>query len=145
MELPALLDLVTLGCSSGLSLEQALSDVARPGPGIVATELYRAVREAALGQRPLMEALTAMAERNGVPALASVVSQLRLATDQGLPLAESLALQADALREQKRLRIVAEGGQASIRMIIPVAVFILPVLFVVLLVPAAVALLHLAG
>lgn len=145
MELPAILDLLTLACSSGLSLEQALHEVARPDHGIMEGELYRVVREAAMGQRPLLAALEAMAERNGVPALTSVVSQLRMAADQGLPLAESLAVQADSLREQKRLRIIAEGGRASTLMIVPVVVFLLPVLFVVLLVPAAVELLHVVG
>ena len=48
-----------------------------------------------------------------------------------------LRTQASGLRERKRLYIVEEGGNGSIRMIIPVAVFILPVLFVILLAPAA--------
>ena len=44
-----------------------------------------------------------------------------------------------------RLRIVEEGGKATVRMILPVALFILPVLFVVLLAPAALELMHLGG
>ena len=40
-------------------------------------------------------------------------------------------------RERKRLLIAEEGIKGSIRMIVPVALFILPVLFVVLLGPAA--------
>lgn len=145
MELPVLLDLLTIAASAGLALEQALALVARQGQGAVAQELRHAVREMALGQRSMVEALEAMAERAAVPELTSVVGQLKAAHQQGLPLVQTLSSQAEALREQKRLRIVAEGGKASVKMVLPVALFILPVLFVVLLVPAAVDLMRLGG
>lgn len=145
MELPILLDMLTIATSAGLALEQALGLVARQSQGTVARELQHAVREMALGQRSVVEALGAMAERNAVAELTAVVGQLRAAHEQGIPLVQTLSAQAEALREQKRLRIVEEGGKASVRMILPVALFILPVLFVVLLVPAAVELLRLGG
>lgn len=145
MELPILLDMLAIAVSAGLALEQALGLVARQSQGIVARELQRVVREMALGQRPVVAALEAMAERNAVPELSSLVGQLRVAHEQGIPLVQTLSTQAEALREQKRLRIMEEGGKASVRMILPVALFILPVLFVVLLVPAAVDLLRLGG
>lgn len=145
MELPTILDMLTIACSAGLALEQALSLVARQSQGAVAQELQQAVRAMALGQRPLVEALDVMAQRNAIPELASFVSQLKAAHEQGIPLVQTLATQAEALREKKRLRIIEQGGKASVRMILPVALFILPVLFVVLLVPAAVELMHLGG
>lgn len=145
MELPTLLDLLTIACSAGLSLEQALRVVAQEGQGVVAEELRRVVREMALGQRSLTEALGDLGERNAIPELAQVAGQLRAALEQGIPLVHGLRVQAEALRERKRLRIVEHGGQAMVGMIVPVAVFILPVLFVVLLVPAAADLLHLFG
>ena len=145
MELPTILDMLTIATSAGLALEQALGQVARQSAGTVAQELQQVTRELALGQRTLVEALDALAERNAVPELTGLAGQLRAAHEQGLPIVQVLATQAEALREQKRLRIVEEGGKASVRMIIPVAVFILPVLFVVLLVPAAVELIHLGG
>ena len=97
----------------------------------------------ALGQRSVVEALESMAERNAVPELTTFAGQLRAAHEQGIPLVQTLSTQAEALRERKRLRIVEEGGKASVRMILPVALFILPVLFVVLLLPAAVEMVHL--
>lgn len=145
MELPILLDMLTIATSAGLALEQALGVVARQSQGAVAQELQHAVREMALGQRSVVEALEAVAVRNAIPELSSFVGQLRAAHEQGIPLVQTLSTQAEALREQKRLRIVEEGGKASVRMVLPVALFILPVLFVVLLVPAAVELMHLGG
>ena len=145
MELPVMLDLLTIAVSAGQSLEQALALVAREGAGAVARELRIVLRELAVSRRPLVAALEGMAERNAVPELTSLVSQLRAADEQGLPLVQTLAVQAATLREQKRLRILAEGGKATVRMVLPVALFILPVLFVVLLFPAAVQLLGLGS
>ncbi len=145
MELPALLDLLIIACSAGMALEQALTVVARQSQGAVAQELQRVSRELALGQATLVEALEAMADRLAVPEMTSFVSHLRAAFEQGIPVVQALAVQGETLREQKRLRIVEEGGKATTRMILPVAVLILPVLFVVLLFPAAVELIHLGG
>jgi len=145
MELPILLDMLTIATSAGLALEQALGLVARQSQGAVAQELQHTVRELALGRGSVIEVLDAMAERNGVPELTTFVGQLHASHQQGIPLAQTLATQAEALREQKRLRIVEEGGTATVRMILPVALFILPVLFVVLLLPAGLEMLHLGG
>jgi tight adherence protein C len=145
MELPILLDMLAIAVSAGQALEQALTLVARQGHGTVARELRHAVRAMALGGLSVVEALEAMAERTAVPELTAVVGQLRAGHDRGLPLVQTLAAQAEALRERKRLRIVEEGGKASVRMVLPVALFILPVLFVVLLWPAADQLVRLGG
>jgi len=145
MELPTLLDMLCLATSAGLALEQALTQVARESTGVVAQEFQQVSRELALGQRSLVDALEAMAERAGVPELWSLASHLRAAHEQGLPLVHTLAVQADTVREAKRLRIVEEGGKATVRMVLPVAVLILPVLFVVILYPAGIQLLHLGG
>ena len=145
MELPVLLDMLSIATSGGMALEQALDLVARESAGSVAQELQGVNREVALGQRPLVQALDAMAERNGVPELSSFVSQLRTAHEQGVPLVQALTTQAESLREAQRLRIVEEGGKAGVKMVLPIVLFILPALFVVLLIPAAMEIMHLGG
>jgi tight adherence protein C len=146
MELPTILDMLTLATSAGMALEQAIEEVARHSEGVVARELRLVVRELALGQRrTLEEALRAMAERLGLPEFERVIGRMGAAYEQGLPLAQALAAQAQALREQQRLHIVEEGGKATVRMLLPVAILILPALFVVVLVPAAAELTRLGG
>lgn len=145
MELPSALDLLTIAVSAGQAPEQALDLVARRSGGVIGQELRGALRELVLGHRPLVATLEALAVRNGIPELSSLASHLRAAVEQGLPLAQTLAVQAAELRERKRLRLLAEGGRASARMLLPVALFILPVLTVVLLYPAAVQLLGLGS
>ena len=144
MELPTLLDLLAIAAAAGLALEQALERVAEQSRGVVSEELQQAVRDMTLGST-LSQALDAMAQRNAVPELTSVVTQLRAAHEQGLPLAQALAVQAESLRERKRLKILEIGGKATVKMLVPVALLILPVLFVVLLVPAGVEMMNLAG
>ena len=146
MELPTILDMLTLATSAGMALEQALEEVARHSQGVVAREVRLMVRELALGQRrTLDEALRAMSQRLGLDEMERVVNRMGAAYEQGLPISDALAAQAQALRERQRLHVVEEGGKASVRMLLPVALLILPALFVVVLVPAAAELTRLGG
>jgi tight adherence protein C len=145
MELPLVLDLLAIAASAGQGLDQGIALVAAQGDGIVARELRAVTREVALGQRPLAEALEALAERNAIPELRTLVAQLRAADEQGIPLVQALTTQAAALREQKRVRLLEAGGRASVRMLFPVALLIFPVLLVVLLLPAIVLVMNLTG
>ena len=137
MELPAMLSMLAIALAAGRSIEEAVAGVSEASEGEFAKELQRVRRELRFGQRYLVPALLAMADRNRIPELQTVVGHIQAATTLGLTLTEVLRTQASALRERKRLSIVEEGGKGSIRMIVPVAVFILPVLFVILLAPAA--------
>lgn len=143
-ELPAVLDQLVIATSAGLSLEQALEQTAASSDGTVAEELRRMVTELGVGRwHSLQDGLDGLDRRNGVPELSSLVGQLRAAHRQGAPVGQVLAAQADALRERRRAAIVDEGGRATIRMVIPIALFVLPVLAIVILVPAGVQLLQL--
>jgi tight adherence protein C len=145
-ELPTVLDQLVIATSAGLSLEQALEETASSSDGIAADELRRVVAELGLGRwRSLQDALEGLDRRNGVPELSSLVGQLRAAHRQGVPVGQVLAAQADALRERRKAAIVEAGGRATVRMVIPIAIFVLPVLVIVILVPAGVQLLQLRG
>lgn len=138
MELPTILDMLTLATSAGMALEQALEEVARQSEGVVAQELRGVARELALGQRRnLPDALNGLIERLGTPEVNHILGRMSAAYEQGLPLGHTLPTQAQALRERQRLHIVEEGGKAAVRMLLPVALLILPALFVVVLLPAA--------
>jgi tight adherence protein C len=146
MELPTILDMLTLATSAGMAIEQALEEVARQSTGVVARELRVVARELALGQRRnLPEALVSLSERLGTPEVDHVFGRMSATYEQGLPLGQTLPAQAQALRERQRLHVAEEGGKAAVRMLLPVAVLILPALFVVVLVPAAAQLARLGG
>jgi tight adherence protein C len=60
----------------------------------------------------------------------------------GTSLAQALKVYADALRPRRRLRAEAAVGKAAIKMLFPIVIFILPVLFVITLVPGMLSVLR---
>lgn len=145
-ELPTTIDLLAIGLAGGQSLEQALLLIPGASRGVLAREFGALLREVAASRRTLPEALEELAARNGVSELSSLLTQLRASLDHGATdLVPLLAAQAATLREQQRLHILAEARRAQVRMLLPVGLGILPVLIVVLLAPAAIQLLGLAG
>jgi tight adherence protein C len=145
MELPAVLDQLAIATSAGLSLEQAIADVARSGEGVVADEFRRVVVELEYGRwASVQDALGNLDRRNNVPELTMLSSQLQTAHAQGLPIMQVLAAQADNFRAQKKAALIDAGGKTTVKMVVPIAIFILPVLAIVILVPAVVQLMQIA-
>jgi tight adherence protein C len=56
-------------------------------------------------------------------------------------MAQALKVYADALRT-RRLRAEGAVGKASIKMLFPIVIFILPVLFVITLAPGLISVMH---
>ncbi len=144
-ELPVALDLFVIAASAGLSPEQALVEAGRRLEGVLGEALRGVVREAGLGAADEAEGLRALAEREGSAELRSLASAFALAHQQGLPLGPALLSLAETVRERRRAELVEAGGKATVRMLLPVALFIFPVFLVVLLYPAGVELLGLGG
>lgn len=143
LELPALIDQLAIAISAGQAPEQALRLVARDGEGLLAREIAATMREESGSRRPLMAALEELAARNGVPELNSLIGQFSLSDRRGGgDLVPVLVRQSMLMMEQKRLRMLAEGKKARVKMLLPMAICTLPVLIVVLLAPAV---LQLAG
>ena len=137
LELDAVLDLIAIAVASGLAVEQAVAIVAASTRGLLARELRLACRSVAVGGQSLVGAFEQLAERTDLPELWRLAGALGAASEQGLPLGDALAAQADTLRDAKRARLVAEGGRAAAKMIIPIVPVILIVLLVVIGAPAA--------
>ncbi|WP_432535445.1 type II secretion system F family protein [Kineococcus arenarius] len=124
-ELPAVAELLALSVGAGEGVAAALQRVAGDG-GALAADLRRALAEAGTGA-PLVEALTATADRLGVPALGRFVDGLAVAVETGSPLAAVLRAQAADARESQRRRLLEEGGRREVRMLVPVVFGVLPV------------------
>ena len=60
----------------------------------------------------------------------------------GTSLAQALKVYADALRTRRRLAAEAAVGKAGIKMLFPIVIFILPVLFIITLVPGLLSVLQ---
>ena len=144
-ELPHLLDHLRMAIGAGVSPEEALRALAEGAGGVLAGELRRALIDQTARRLSLGAALGAVAARNGIPQLSAALTIFTSAELVGTSLVDGLRAQAAALRDEEQARLVAEGGKAMVRMILPVAICILPVIFVILFLPAWAQLLSLRG
>ncbi|WP_432486529.1 type II secretion system F family protein [Kineococcus sp. SYSU DK018] len=124
-DLPAVAELLALSVGAGEGVAAALARVATGG-GALAADLRRALADVGTGS-PLVEALTATADRLGVAALGRFTDGLAVAVETGSPLAAVLRAQAADAREAQRRRLLEEGGRREVRMLVPVVFGVLPV------------------
>lgn len=140
--LPDALDLLVVCVEAGLGLDAALSRVsneqARTSP-VLARELGRVSKDILAGI-PRVEAFRNLASRNNVPDLKSFVALLIQTDKLGTSIAQSLRIYADTVRTKRRQRAEKLAAEASVKMVIPLVLFILPSMFVVLLGPAILSL-----
>jgi tight adherence protein C len=127
-------DIIAVVMSGGAGLEHALRLYCQHFAGPLAQELRLTSEEISLG-RPRREALLALADRIDVDPLREFVSTILHAERFGQPLAQTLREQARQLKIQRRQWIQAELARAPVRMMLPLAAFLLPALLVILLGP----------
>jgi tight adherence protein C len=144
-DLVRFIELLTLAVSSGLGLEGALDQIARSADGRLFTEVRRLLRDSQLRGEPASAALSQLAFEVGLPEIEPIATAVRTAAAQGTPITQALRAQARSLRERRRLELIEAGERAQIRMLLPVGILILPAFFVIVLYPAAVQLLRVAG
>ncbi|HEX2912216.1 MAG TPA: type II secretion system F family protein [Chloroflexia bacterium] len=90
-------------------------------------------------------ALSDMAERFRVPELDDFVAALETADRQGVPVTETLLGLAGVMREKRRARLIEAGSKSMVRMLFPVALFIMPAFLLLLLTPALIQFLQLGN
>jgi len=132
--LPDALDMLTIAVEAGLAFETAMMRVGEKWHTALSFEFRRAVSEMRIGMTR-EEALTRMAERCGVSELETFVAVLIQSSQLGVSIAQVLHTQAVEMRTKRRQRAEELARQAGVKMIIPLALFILPALFVVILGP----------
>ncbi len=92
--------------------------------------------------KPRTEALRNLVERTGVDDIRALVTTL-IQTDRfGTSVAQGLRVHSDSLRTQRRQRAEEQAAKTSIKMVLPLALFILPSIIFVTLGPAFIQLLH---
>ncbi|MEB2399198.1 MAG: type II secretion system F family protein [Alcaligenaceae bacterium] len=136
-ELPFLLDVTTLCVEAGLNLHGALQQAARHGPeGPLRGELRHALSDMRAGM-PRTEALAALAERTGLPAMRSLVTALNQADQMGMSLGPLLRAQSDQRRGERFLKAEKLALEAPVKMLFPMVFCIFPCTFLILAFPVA--------
>src|SRR4029079_5941430 len=80
--------------------------------------------------------------RTGIEDIKSLAAMIIQSEKFGTSLSQALKVYAEALRTRRGLRAEAAVGKAGIKMLFPIVVFILPVLFVITLVPGVLSVLR---
>jgi tight adherence protein C len=142
--LPDMVDLLGIVLSTGLALDQAMSRVSDELQHIhpeLANELYTLTMQVRAGQ-DRTRAFNAMIRRTGIEEIRGLAAMIVQSERFGTSLSQALRFFAADLREKRRLRAEEAVGKAGIKMLFPIVLFILPVLFVITLVPAIINTLH---
>jgi len=142
--LPDTTDMLSIVLGAGLSLDQA---IARVGEEIrfvypeLADEFYWMTLEVQAGQERAV-AFQHMAQRTGLIDIRSLASMIVQAERFGTSLSQALRIYADSVRTKRRLEIETTINKAAVKMVFPIVLFILPALFVVILVPGIISILR---
>ncbi|HTB33867.1 MAG TPA: type II secretion system F family protein [bacterium] len=133
--LPDALDLLTACVQAGLGLDQALQRVARQLPqGPLRTEWERCLQQLRAGA-PRREALLELEARCGLPEFGPVLRAILRSEARGVSLAPVLQAQSAQMRRLRALRLQEKAAQAPVKMLFPLMVFFLPVVFLVVFGP----------
>ncbi len=141
-ELPETMDILIVNVEAGLSLDAAIVRQYGKNKSAVLTELNNAIREVQMGV-PRRTALKEMAERCDVKELTAFVTALLQADQLGVPIKSVLDVQAERLRAERKQMIQAKAAKAPVKIMLPTVMFIFPVIFIILLGPAVVNMIHL--
>src|SRR5262249_48691570 len=142
--LPDTIDLLGIVLGTGLALDQALLRVTEEMQFIypeLSNEFYTVVMQVRAGQER-SKAFNSMVRRTGIEDIRSLSAMIIQIERSGPSPAQAWTAYANDLRIRRRLRAEAAVGKAGIKMLFPIVLFILPVLFVITLVPGILSTVH---
>ena len=140
---PDLLDLLVVCIDAGMTIEGAFNRVQTEimkrcwelGKNI---ELMGAEMRAG---RSTIEALGSLADRLNLDEAGSFVTMLRQSIELGSDTADALRVFSDEMREKRLLRAEETANKLSVKMVIPLGLFIFPVVLLVIMLPVIIKLL----
>ena len=136
LDLADTLDQMTIAVEAGLGFESAMAQAGRNGNGPLAEELVRTLQDIEMG-RTRRQAYESLASRTDVADLGRFTRAVIQADAHGISIADVLRTQAADMRLKRRQRAEEKAMQIPVKVIFPLMLCILPVLFIVLLAPAA--------
>ena len=142
--LPDALDLLTVCVEAGLGINSAFLRIAEEfrlsSPTL--SEEFDVVNREMVAGKPRMEALRALADRTGVEDVKSLVAMLIQTERLGTSLAQSLRVHSDSLRIRRRQRAEEAAAKTTIKLAFPLVFLLFPALFIVILGPGVLQILH---
>lgn len=134
-QMPAMIDVVVLGLSAGLSFDSSLELYCSHYGDALSRELGHALLSWRMGAETRGEALERAASSLGVPQLARFGSVACESLAFGSPLAETLERQAQVMRDEQRSLVEEEIERAPVKMLVPLGTLIVPAMLLAILGP----------
>lgn len=131
------LDMLTVCVEAGQGFDAALMQVARNVEGPISGEFARVISEIQIG-KSRGEAFADMGDRIQLPEVKNFCSALVQADRLGLPIAAVLREQTATMRLTRRQKAEEKAQKVQVKILFPLILCIFPVMFVVLLGPAAI-------
>jgi tight adherence protein C len=139
--MPELIDLLVVTVEAGLSLSAALQLAGERMRGPLGDELRIVLQEQRMGLTPV-QALENMVLRCPTPAVESFTRAMVQGALLGVSIGAILRSLAIEMRKRRRAAIEQQAQKAPIKMLFPLVFMIFPALFVVILGPAVISILH---
>jgi tight adherence protein C len=139
--LPDVLDLLVISIEAGLGFEQALEKTISAVPGPLSDEFALMLGEVRAGQTRA-DALRDLSERVDEDDVRRFVLAVLQADKFGVSIGRMLRGQAEEVRITKRQKAQEQAQKAPVKMLIPMVFCIFPSIFIVILGPAALNLVH---
>lgn len=129
--LPDFLDMVATTVQAGLSVNQSLAYAIDAAPGALGDEIKAALSEIRLG-RARSEALRATADRLQQQQFTTTVTAITQAERLGTNISKVLNELAEDVRNHRIMLVEEHAAKLPVKMVFPMAMFMLPALFVVI-------------
>ena len=134
-QFPELLDLLSISVEAGLGFNQAMQYITEQCEGPLVEEFQVTVRSMGLGQSR-RTALEEMTYRCGLDEISIFVGAVIQADELGISLKNILNAQAKEIRNLRRMKTEEKAQKIPIKMLLPLAVFIFPVMMIIIMGPA---------
>ncbi len=139
---PDMLDLLIICVDAGLALEAAFDrtrpEMAKQCPPLGSNlELMGAEMRAG---RSTIEALGSFAGRLGLDEAGSFATMLRQSLELGSDIAESLRVFSEEMRDRRLLLAEEAANKLSVKIVLPLGIFIFPVILLVIMLPVIIKL-----
>ena len=109
------------------------------------SEEFDIVNREMVAGKPRSDALRALANRTGVEDVKSFVAMLIQTEKLGTSLSQSLRVHADSLRTKRRQRAEEAAAKTTIKLVFPLVLLLFPALFIILLGPGILQVIHALG
>ncbi len=139
--LPDLIDLMCVMIEAGLSFPGAMRMASEQFKPPLSDELRLTLQEQTMGLS-VDEALTHLSERADTPAVRSFVRAMSQGEKMGISIGQIMRNLAHEMRHRRRAQAEERAQRTPILMLFPLVFLIFPAMFIILMTPAVISLVH---